>query len=185
MPGMTGKSSALPGGPPAVVLVHGAWHGAWCWEPAIAALAAAGVTALAVDLPGHGDDPGPLGDLQGDAAHVTGVLNALDGPAVLAGHAYGGAVITEAGSHPAVAHLVYLSGLALDDGESCTDVASEEAVAAGISHAGRTELAAGFVTGPGDTVTLDPDVARACLFFATEAPYVTGQVLAVDGGRSA
>jgi pimeloyl-ACP methyl ester carboxylesterase len=83
---------------------------------------------------------------------------------VLAGHAYGGAVITEAGSHPAVAHLVYLSGLALDDGESCSDAASEEAVSAGISHAGRTELAAGFVTGPGDTVTLDPDVARACLY---------------------
>ncbi len=70
MAGMTGKSSALPGGPPAVVLVHGAWHGAWCWEPAIAALAAASVTALAIDLPGHGDDPGPLGDLHGDAAHV-------------------------------------------------------------------------------------------------------------------
>ena len=85
MAGMTGKSSAPPGGPPAVVLVHGAWHGAWCWEPAIAALAAAGVTALAVDLPGHGDDPGPLGDLHGDAAHVTSVLNSLDGPVVLAG----------------------------------------------------------------------------------------------------
>src|SRR6185369_14343612 len=116
-----GKSSALPGGPPAVVLVHGAWHGAWCWGPAIAALAAAGVTALAVDLPGHGD-----------AAHVSSVLDSLDGPVVLAGHAYGGAVITEAGSHPAVAHLVYLSGMALDDGESCSDVASDEAVTAGI-----------------------------------------------------
>ena len=96
MAGMTGKSSAPPGGPPAVVLVHGAWHGAWCWEPAIAALAAAGVTALAIDLPGHGDDPGPLGDLHGDAAHVSSALDALDGPVVLAGHAYGGAVITEA-----------------------------------------------------------------------------------------
>jgi pimeloyl-ACP methyl ester carboxylesterase len=162
--GMTGNSSALLSGPPAVVLVHDAWHGAWCWEPAIAELAAAGITALAIDLPGHGDDPGPMGDLHGDATHVSSVLDSLDGPVVLAGHAYGGAVITEAGSHPAVAHLVYLSGLALDDGESCSDAASEEAVSAGISHAGRTELAAGFVAGPGDTVTLDPDVARACLY---------------------
>ncbi|HYA50846.1 MAG TPA: alpha/beta fold hydrolase, partial [Streptosporangiaceae bacterium] len=98
---MTGKSSAPPGGPPAVVLVHDAWHGAWCWEPGIAALAAAGVTALAIDLPGHGDDPGPMRDLHGDAAHVSSVLDSLDGSVVLAGHAYGGAVITEAGSHPA------------------------------------------------------------------------------------
>ena len=59
------------------------------WPPA-------GVTALAIDLPGHGDDPGPMGDLHGDAAHVSSVLDSLDGPVVLAGHAYGGAVITEA-----------------------------------------------------------------------------------------
>src|SRR5215468_763472 len=156
---MTGKSSILPGGPPAVVLVHGAWHGAWCWGPAIAALAAAGVTALAVDLPGHGDDPGPLGDLHGDAAHVRAVLDALDGPVVLAGHAYGGAVITEAGSHRAVSHLVYLAAFALDDGESCNNAARQEAAAEGISHTGRPDLAAGYVAGPDGIATLAPDVA--------------------------
>ena len=47
---------------PTVVLVHGAWHGAWCWEPVVEGLARRGVAALAVDLPGHGADPGPLGD---------------------------------------------------------------------------------------------------------------------------
>jgi len=162
--GMTGKSVAMPGGPPAAVLVHGAWQGAWCWERAVAALAAAGVRALAIDLPGHGDDPGPLGDLHGDAARVSSVLDALDGPVVLAGHAYGGAVITEAGSHRAVSHLVYLAAFALDDGETCGNAASAEAASEGISHRGRPDLAAGYAAQPDGTSTLEPDVARACFY---------------------
>ena len=55
-------SGPRPGGPPTVVLVHGAWHGAWCWDHAIAAIAADGIQTLAIDLPGHGDDPGPLAE---------------------------------------------------------------------------------------------------------------------------
>jgi len=161
---MTGKTIATPGGPPAAVLVHGAWHGAWCWERAVAALAADGISAVAVDLPGHGHDPGPMGDLHGDAAHVAAVLDALSGPVVLVGHAYGGAVITEAGSHRAVSHLVYLAAFALDDGESCGDVGIREAASAGISHQGRRDLAAGYVPGSGGTVTLDRDVARSCFY---------------------
>jgi len=159
--GITGERF---GDPPDVVLVHGDWHGAWCWDRAVGALAAAGITALAIDLPGRGNDPGPLTDLHGDAERVSAVLDSLDGPVVLAGHSYGGAVITEAGSHRAVSHLVYLAALALDDGESCTSAASDEAVAEGISHAGRPDLAAGFVAGPDGTVILDPDVALACLY---------------------
>ena len=153
-----------PDGPPTVVLVHGAWHGAWCWDHAIAAIAADGIQALAIDLPGHGNDPGPLSDLHGDATHLRAVLDSLGGPVILVGHSYGGAVITEAGSHPAVAHLVYLSAFALDDGESCSDAASQQAASEGISHAGRPDLTAGFVAGPDGTVSLDPDVALACLY---------------------
>ena len=41
------------------VLVHGAWHGAWCWEKVVPLLAARGHAARAIDLPGHGDDPAP------------------------------------------------------------------------------------------------------------------------------
>ena len=41
------------------LLVHGAWHGAWCWEKVVVALEAAGHRAIAIDLPGHGDDPTP------------------------------------------------------------------------------------------------------------------------------
>ena len=49
--------------PADVVLVHGAWHGAWCWQRVLAGLAQRGVSAHAIDLPGHGQSTEPLGDL--------------------------------------------------------------------------------------------------------------------------
>src|SRR5258708_3580260 len=106
-----------------VVLVHGAWHGAWCFERVMPLLADAEVPAIAVDLPGHGADEGPFTDLHGDAARVLAVLNEIEGGVVLLGHSYGGAVITEAGVHPAVTHLVYLCALLPADGASCTAAA--------------------------------------------------------------
>jgi pimeloyl-ACP methyl ester carboxylesterase len=60
----------------------------------------------------------PTVSLQGDAAATRLVLDAQDGPVVLVGHSYGGAVITEAGTHDKVAALVYLSAFAPDKGES-------------------------------------------------------------------
>ena len=92
-----------------IVLVHGAFHGGWCWEPLLPELAARGVDAVTVDL--------PLTTLHEDAAAVTAVLDALDGPVTLLGHSYGGAPITVAGNHPAVERLVYLTAMAPDDGE--------------------------------------------------------------------
>jgi pimeloyl-ACP methyl ester carboxylesterase len=100
------------------VLVHGAWHGAWCFDRVLPKLMDAGIPAIAVDLPGHGADPGPLGDLHGDAVRVGEVLETLDGEVVLLGHSYGGAVITEAGNHSSVAALVYITAFAPDKGES-------------------------------------------------------------------
>ena len=105
-----------------VVLVHGAWHGAWCWDAVVEGLRAEGVTADAVDLPGHGDDTRPLTDLYGDAARVTAALDALatveDDPVVLVGHSYGGAIITEAGNDPKVAGLVYICAFQPDANET-------------------------------------------------------------------
>jgi pimeloyl-ACP methyl ester carboxylesterase len=151
-----------------VVLVHGAWHGAWCWEGVIAALADLSISAIAVDLPGHGADLGPLADLHGDADRVRQVLDAADGPSdrsiVLVGHSYGGAVVTEAGDHPAVAHLVYLCAFPLDSGESCANAAAKEAATATISHEGRPDLGGGMVGGPGGSVTIEPSRAAACLY---------------------
>ncbi|MFM7685770.1 MAG: alpha/beta hydrolase, partial [Actinomycetota bacterium] len=106
--------------PPAtVVLVHGAWHGAWCWAALQHALDDRGIPSLAVDLPGHGASTLPLGDLHGDAAHVGAVLDRIDAPVVLVGHSYGGAVITQAAAERSdVAHLVYLAAFVPAAGES-------------------------------------------------------------------
>jgi pimeloyl-ACP methyl ester carboxylesterase len=105
--------------PATVVLVHGAWHGAWCWSYVQAGLTDRGIPSVAVDLPGHGVSPLPLGDLYGDAAEVARVLATIEGPVVLVGHSYGGTVITEAAAdRPNVAHLVYLAAFCTDVGES-------------------------------------------------------------------
>lgn len=111
---------------PTLVLVHGAWHGGWAWDEVRDRLHARGLATLAPDLPGHGDDPGPLADLDGDAAAVRAALDTVDGPVVLIGHSYGGAVITVAGHHPAVRHLVYVAAFAPDEGESVGGLAATE-----------------------------------------------------------
>ena len=146
-----------------MVLVHGAWHGAWCWEKVTKGLADKGVPTVAVDLPGHGDDPGPLSDLFGDAVRVTEMLDTIDGPAVLVGHSYGGAVISQAGVHDAVDRLVYLCAMVLDEGESCASAAADTEAPL-ISNEGRPSLSAGFKMRGDGSATLDPSVAAACLY---------------------
>ncbi len=110
-------------GPMPVVLVHGAWHGAWCWSALQAELDGRGVPSYAVDLPGHGISDRPLGDLHGDAACVVDVVERLAVDVVLVGHSYGGAVITEAATlTDYVRHLVYLTAFVLDEGESMSKI---------------------------------------------------------------
>jgi pimeloyl-ACP methyl ester carboxylesterase len=104
-----------------IVLVHGAWHGAWCWDAVVERLTAAGVACVAVELPSVNGST----DLAADGDHVRRVLDEIDGPVVLVGHSYGGAVITDAGDHDTVRELVYLTAFVLDDGESLIDNALE------------------------------------------------------------
>lgn len=84
-----------------VVLVHGAWHGGWCWEPVVDLLAAQGIPAIALDLPGHGTSSAPRTDLHGHGNAIRDTIDtidAIDGPVILVGHSYGGAAITDAGT---------------------------------------------------------------------------------------
>ncbi len=152
-----------------VVLVHGAWHGAWCFDRVMPLLEEAGVPAVAVDLPGHGKDAGPFVDLHGDAARVGSVLDQVDGDVVLLGHSYGGAVITEAGVHPAVKHLVYLCALLLDEDESCASALGETA---SLSHEGRPDIAEGLSFHDDGTSTVSPRSAAACLYNDCDAETV-------------
>ncbi|WP_447762322.1 alpha/beta hydrolase [Sphingopyxis panaciterrae] len=96
---------------PAIILVHGFWGGAAHWSKAILALDALGHTALeAVEL--------PLTSLADDVERTTKMIAQHDGPVLLVGHSYGGAVITGAGNHPNVAGLVYIAAFAPDEDES-------------------------------------------------------------------
>jgi pimeloyl-ACP methyl ester carboxylesterase len=108
------------------LLVHGAWHGAWCFRRVLDGLAERGVEAVALDLPGHGDSTEPLGDLHDDARAVREAVDRAGGPVVLLGHSYGGMIVTEAGAHPGVRHLVYLCAFMPGEGQSLGDIVGAE-----------------------------------------------------------
>ncbi len=100
-----------------LLLVHGAWHGSWAWDPLLDHLDRLDVHT--VDLPSSGTDPATLGDLHADAEVVRAALAGLDAPAVVVGHSYGGVVVSEAATADTGAgHLVYLCAFQLDAGES-------------------------------------------------------------------
>ena len=100
-----------------VVLVHGAFADASGWNGVIAALQQRGHTVVA--------PPNPLRGLAADSAYIGGVLGQIDGPVLLVGHSYGGAVITNAAATaPNVLGLVYVAGFAPDEGEVLGAVAS-------------------------------------------------------------
>lgn len=97
-----------------VVLVHGAWADGSSWRKVISPLQAADIKEVVAA-------PLPLTSLADDIAAVERVLERLDGPVVLVGHAYAGAVIAET-QDPKVTSLVYIAGLAPEDGETVGDV---------------------------------------------------------------
>ena len=99
---------------PTIVLVHGAFGDASSWRQVFDRLVGDGHTVLA--------PPNPLRGLPYDASYTASVIDQLDGPIVLAGHSYGGAVITVAGSSDKVAGLVYVAGVVPDEGESVNDL---------------------------------------------------------------
>ena len=108
-----------------VVLVHGSMLGAWCWEQTVAELATLGTVAVAVDLPGHGDDDTLRENISG-ADYVRALIRHLDGadaPVVLVGHSMAGYAIAAAALHRPgkVRHLVYLSAQARSVGQSWAD----------------------------------------------------------------
>tara|TARA_R110002110_G_scaffold2756_1_gene13326 strand:+ start:73252 stop:73968 length:717 start_codon:yes stop_codon:yes gene_type:complete len=112
------------------VLVHGAYHGGWCYEKVTPLLEAAGHTAIAVDLPGHGNNVVPIGDVSLDAYvdHVCDVVSAQTEPVILVGHSLGGMTITQVTEHlpEKVAWVVYLTAMMPKNGQNRTDLAEFE-----------------------------------------------------------
>ncbi|MEU8539482.1 alpha/beta hydrolase [Streptomyces sp. NPDC048717] len=171
----------MPSTWPTIVIVHDGCSDATTWFGVIAELHRRGLTVLAA--------ANPLRGLAHDAAYVSSVVAGIDGPVVLVGHAYGGAVITQAGTAPGVVALVYVSAYLPVEGESYRALASRFAPAPILACLRRTPLgrnetgpasgpasgSAGDSTGlleaeltvPADAfrelvaADLDPEVARA------------------------
>jgi pimeloyl-ACP methyl ester carboxylesterase len=96
---------------PNIVLVHGAWADGSCWSAVIERLQADGYTVTAPQF--------PASSLADDVARLRQVLDRQDGPVIVAGHSYGGQIMTALGTDaPNAVGLVYIAAFGLDEGES-------------------------------------------------------------------
>jgi pimeloyl-ACP methyl ester carboxylesterase len=100
-----------------IVLVHGAWADGSSWSKVLPILLAKGLHAVAVQ--------NPLNSIADDVASTNRLINLQDGPVLLVGHSYGGAVITEAGNNPKVAGMVYVAAFAPEEGETLGGMAQK------------------------------------------------------------
>jgi pimeloyl-ACP methyl ester carboxylesterase len=148
-----------------VILVHGAWaEGADSWSKVIPLLEAKGLNVVAVHL--------ALTSMADDVATVKRAIALENGPVLLVGHSYGGAVITEAGNDPKVVGLVYVAAFAPDAGQSVTSLSAT--VAAPPLAAQIRPDAFGFLkitkTGIYDDFAQELTPADKAILFAAQVP---------------
>lgn len=112
------------------VLVHGAWHGRWCWYKVAPLLEAEGHEVVTFDLPSHGEDETPVGEVTlGDyTGRVVEVLDEQSGPVVLVGHSLSGIVISQAAEQrpDKIEKLIYLSAFLLPSGTSAIEASQQD-----------------------------------------------------------
>jgi pimeloyl-ACP methyl ester carboxylesterase len=112
------------------VLVHGSWHGAWCWEKVIPLLEQAGHIVIAPDLPGHGQDRTPIAaiTLEAYVDCIVNLLGMLNTPSILLGHSMAGIIISQVAEKvpEKIACLVYLAGFLPQNGESLLSLAKRQ-----------------------------------------------------------
>ena len=112
---------------PNIILIHGAWAEGSCWSGVIERPQADGYHVTAPQF--------PLTALADDVARLRQVLDLQDGPAIVAGHSYGGQIITALGTDaPNVAGLVYVAAFGLDQGESLGALLSQGPVTPALAH---------------------------------------------------
>lgn len=132
----------------AIVLVHGSWHGAWCWKRVLPLLRGAGVDTHAVTLTGVGERAHLLSPTVGINTHIQDVIGLIEAEelerVVLVGHSYAGNLITCVAdrlqrAHPGLLrHLVYLDAGVPDPGNSWSTPHSAETVAKRAAEAQRS-----------------------------------------------
>lgn len=133
------------------VLVHGAWHGSWCWDKVTPLLEERGHTVAAPDLPLDMD-------LDADVATVADALNAEEGAAILVGHSMAGAVVSQAAEQlfEKIERLVFLTAFAPQNGESINTLAR-----CNIASALRDNV---IPAADGGGVVVKPEVIRQCFY---------------------
>jgi pimeloyl-ACP methyl ester carboxylesterase len=155
------ESTALPN----IVLVHGAWADGSSWGPVIERLQAAGYHVTAVQLPHD--------SLASDVEKVRHILSLQDGPTIVAGHSFGGQVITALSDDaPNVVGLVYIAAFGLDEGESIGALLGQGEPTPALAHLQIDSL--GYAWLPQDdfvghfAADIDPVVAN--VLWATQQP---------------
>ena len=161
---------------PNIVLVHGAWADGSCWSGVIERLQAAGYTVTAPQF--------PESSLAADVARLRLVLDRQDGPVILAGHSYGGQIMTALGTDARnVAGLVYIAAFGLDEGESIGGLLAQGPPTPALAH---LEIDShGFAWLPEDDFVkhfaADVDPVRARVMHAVQQPLVASTLQDVMG----
>jgi pimeloyl-ACP methyl ester carboxylesterase len=168
---------------PNIVLVHGAWADGSCWSAVIERLQAGGYTVTAPQF--------PESSLADDVARLRQVLDRQDGPAIVAGHSYGGQIMTALGAGaPNVAGLVYIAAFGLDEGESIGGLLAQGGPPTpALAHLDIDKQ--GFAWLPENDFVYhfaaDVDAAQARVMYAVQQPLATstfGDVMGVPAWKS-
>jgi len=150
---------------PNIVLIHGAWADGSCWSAVIERLQADGYRVTAPQF--------PLSSLDADVARLRQVLRLQDGPTVVAGHSYGGQIMTALGSDtPNVSALVYIAAFGLDQDESLGALLSQGPVTPALAHMITDEQGFGWLS-EDDFVNhfaADVEPAKARVLYAVQQP---------------
>jgi pimeloyl-ACP methyl ester carboxylesterase len=167
---------------PNIVLVHGAWADGSSWAAVIESLQAAGYGVTAPQF--------PLSSVDADVDRLRQVLALQDGPTIVAGHSYGGHIITALGTDaPNVSGLVYIAAFGLDQGESLGALLGQGPPAPALVHSSTDEQ--GFVWLSEDDFVnhfaADVDPVRAKVMYAVQQPLAAsafGQVMDVPAWKA-
>jgi pimeloyl-ACP methyl ester carboxylesterase len=165
-----------------IVLIHGAWAEGSCWSGVIERLQADGYHVTAPQF--------PLTALADDVARLRQVLELQDGPTIVAGHSYGGQVMTALGADaPNVAGLVYIAAFGLDQGESLGGLLSQGPVTPALAHLFTDKQGFGWLS-EDDFVNhfaADVDPVKARVMYAVQQPLAMsafGDVMGVPAWKT-
>ena len=161
---------------PNIVLVHGAWADGSCWSTVIEQLQASGYTVTAPQF--------PESSLAADVARLRQVLDRQDAPVIVAGHSYGGQIMTALGTDaPNVAGLVYIAAFGLDEGESIGGLLAQGPPTPALAHLDIDSY--GFAWLPEDDFVkhfaADVDPVKARVMHAAQQPLAATALQEVMG----